>query len=290
MARALWKGSLSFGLVSIPIEIRTAVRDRGPRFHLLRRTDKSRIQFQRVAEKDGEVVDWDDIVKGYEYEKGRFIVLTKEDFESAAVNQDRTIDILDFVAAEEVDDRYFDKPYYLLPAQGGNKAYALLRKVIEDSGRIGIAKFVMREKQHLAAIEAIRDALVLSTMRFSEELVKEDAYDFPKDEKVRPQDLKLARMLVDEFSAKWDPSKYTDDYRRNIMEIVEARQKHQKPDLEVQQAETSGHVVDLMERLQRSLGAAKAQRGGRKSSATSAKPRAKAHAKSRHPKRSRKAA
>jgi DNA end-binding protein Ku len=286
VARALWKGSLSFGLVSIPIEIHTAVRDRGPRFHLLRRADKSRIQFQRVAEKDGEVVDWDDIVKGYEYEKGRFIVLTKEDFESAAVNQDRMIDILDFVEAGEVDDRYFDKPYYLLPAQGGKKAYALLREVIKDSGRIGIAKFVMRDKQHLAAIEAIRDALVLSTMRFSDELVKENEYAFPKDEKVRPQDLKLARMLVGEFSAKWDASKYTDDYRRNIMEIIESRRKHQKPDLEVQQAEASGHVVDLMERLQRSLGAAKAPRSGRKAPSSS-RSRAKSH---RHTKRSRKAA
>lgn len=287
MARALWKGSLSFGLVSIPIEIHTAVRDRGPRFHLLRRTDKSRIQFQRVAEKDGEVVEWEDIVKGYEYEKGRFIVLTREDFESAAVNQDRTIDILDFVEANEVDDRYFDKPYYLLPAQGGKQAYALLRKVIEDSGRIGIAKLVMREKQHLAAIETIRDALVLSTMRFSDDLVKENEYEFPKDEKVRPQDVKLARMLVDEFSGKWDPSKYTDDYRRNIMAIVEARRTHGKPELEVQQAEASGQVVDLMERLQRSLAAAKAGRGARKAGATA---RSKAHAKSRRAKRSHAAA
>lgn len=171
MARALWSGSLSFGLVNIPIEIHTAVRDRGPRFRLLRKTDRSRIHFQRIAEKDGEVVEWEDIVKGYEFAKGQFVVLTPEDFEKAALKKDRVIDIQDFVEGDEIDDRYFDKPYYLMPGKGGDKAYALLREAIRESGRMGVAKFVLRSKQRLAAIEAIGDALVLSTMRFKDELV-----------------------------------------------------------------------------------------------------------------------
>jgi DNA end-binding protein Ku len=166
MARALWTGSLSFGLVSIPVEIHSAVKDKGPRFRLLRKTDKSPIRFQRVAERDREVVEWEQIVKGYEYAKGQFIVLTPEDFEKAAVKKDRIIDILDFVPADAIDDRFFEKPYYLLPSKGGAKAYAVLREAIKASGQIGVAKFVLRTKQRLAAIEAIGDALVLSTMRF----------------------------------------------------------------------------------------------------------------------------
>jgi DNA end-binding protein Ku len=267
MARALWTGSLSFGLVSIPIEIHTAVKDKGPHFRLLRKTDKSRIHFQRVAEKDGEVVEWEDIVKGYEYAKGHFVVLTPEDFERAALKKDRVVDILDFVKAEAIDDRFFDKPYYLLPAKGGDKAYALLREAIKASGQIGVAKFVMRAKQRLAAIEAIGDALVLSTMRFRDELARLEDFDFPAARGVGPRDLKLAERLIAEFSAEWDPDKYTDDYRQNIMKVVEAKRKRAKPDLEEEADPQSAQVVDLMERLRKSLGTrrahtAKAAKGG----------------------------
>ena len=217
MARALWSGSLSFGLVNIPIEIHTAVKDKGPHFRMLRKKDKSRIHFQRVAEKDGEVVEWEDIVKGYEYAKGQFIVLTPEDFEKAALKKDRIIDIQDFVQSDAVDDRYFDKPYYLLPGKGGDKAYALLREAIKASGRMGIAKFVLRSKQRLAGIEAIGDALVLSTMRFRDELAKLEEYDFPAAKAVQKKQLQLAERLIEEFASDWEPEKYTDDYRHNIM-------------------------------------------------------------------------
>ena len=171
MARPVWKGTLAFGLVSIPVEMFTAVRDLGPHFHFLRRSDKSRIGYQKVAKEDGQVVSKDELVKGYEYRKGHYIVLNESDFESAAVKRNSRIDLLDFVAGDEVDDRYFDTPYYLLPGRGGEKAYTLLREALRESGRIGIAKVVMRSKPHLAGIEAIKDALVLSTMRFREELV-----------------------------------------------------------------------------------------------------------------------
>ena len=259
MARALWSGSLSFGLVNIPIEIHTAVRDKGPRFRLLRKTDKSRIHFQRVAEQDGEVVEWEDIVKGYEYAKGQYIVLTAEDFEKAAVKKDRIIDIQDFVLSEAIDDRFFEKPYYLLPGKGGAKAYALLREAIRESGRIGIAKFVLRTKQRLAAIEAIGDALVLSTMRFRDELAKLEEFDFPAEAEVRAKDLQLAQRLIEEFAADWEPEKYTDDYRQNIMTIVEAKRERIKPHLDAPSDPQSAQVIDLMERLRKSLGTRRAQ-------------------------------
>ncbi|HEY0874419.1 MAG TPA: Ku protein [Vicinamibacterales bacterium] len=272
MARALWSGSLSFGLVNIPIEIHTAVRDKGPHFRLLRKTDKSRIRFQRVADTDGEVVEWDDIVKGYEVAKGQFVVLTPEDFERAALKKDRVIDIQDFVASDAVDDRYFDKPYYLLPGKGGDKAYALLREAIRESGRIGIAKFVLRSKQHLAAIEAIGDALVLSTMRFRDELARLEEYEFPETGNVPKKQLQLAQRLIDEFASDWDPDKYTDDYRENIMKVVRAKRDRVKPDLAPEADPQSAQVVDLMERLRKSLGTkraytAKAAKAPRKAAA-----------------------
>jgi DNA end-binding protein Ku len=261
MARALWTGSLTFGLVNVPVEVHTAVRDVRPKFHLLRSSDRSRIHLQRVSEKDGQVVDWDDIVRGFEYEKGRYIVLTPKELERAAVKRDRSIDILDFVDTDAIDDRYFEKPYYLTPGKGGAHAYALLREAIRKSGRVGVGKFVLRSKEHLVAIEAIKDALVLSTMRFREELVELKDFAFPAAKGVRGKDLDLATRLIDEFAAEWDPDKYTDDYQHNLMELIKAKQKHAKPSLEAQSSDKSADVIDLMERLRRSLGS----RGGKSS-------------------------
>jgi DNA end-binding protein Ku len=286
MARALWTGSLSFGLVSIPVEIHTAVRDKGPRFRMLRKKDKSPIHFQRVAQRDGEVVEWDQIVKGYEFSKGHFVVLTAEDFEKAALKKDRIIDILDFVKADAIDDRFFDKPYYLLPAKGGDKAYALLREAITHSGQIGVAKFVLRTKQRLAAIEAIGNALVLSTMRFRDELAKLEDYDFPSAKGVQKRDLQMAQRLIGEFASEWDPDKYTDDYRENIKKVIAAKQKKTDADLEPEADPQSAQVVDLMERLRKSLGTRRADTAkARKPSRKAAGTRATARKTSRKPKR-----
>src|ERR1700736_2501428 len=160
MARALWKGSISFGLVNIPIELHTAGRDTRPHFRMLHTKAKSPVRFERVCIRDGHPVAWQDLVKGYEYQKGHFVVLTKEDFKAAALEKNRTVDIVDFVKAEEIDDRFFETPYYAVPAKGGERAYALLREAMRESGRVGIATFVLREAEHLAAVEAIADALV----------------------------------------------------------------------------------------------------------------------------------
>src|SRR5881397_1100481 len=185
MARPLWKGSISFGLVNIPIELHTAIRDHRPKFRMLHAKDKSPVKFERVCVRDGKPVAWEDLVKGFEYQKGHFVVMTKEDFQTAALEKTRTIDIVDFVKAEEIDDRFFETPYYLVPAKSGERAYALLREAIRDSGRVGIAKFILRDAQHLAALEVIRDAMVLTVMRFADELVDVKQFGFPSDQNLR---------------------------------------------------------------------------------------------------------
>ncbi len=259
MARALWKGSISFGLVNIPIELHTAVRDHRPRFRMLHAKDRSPVRFERVCIRDGHPVAWEDLVKGYEYEKGRFVVMTKEDFQAAAVEKTRTIDIVDFVSADEIDDRYFETPYYLSPSKGGERAYALLREAIRKSGRIGIAKFILRDAQHLTAIEVIEDAIVLSVMRFAHELVDEKQFEFPPAKNIRPQELQMAEALVNSLAASWDPAKYTDEYRENLMKIIQAKLKGKEATLEAAGEPRTAEVVDLMERLRRSL----EQTGGR---------------------------
>jgi len=264
MARAIWTGSLSFGLVNIPIEVHTAVRDHRPHFRLLHAKDRSPINFERVCQKDRKTVAWGDLVKGYEYEKGRFVVLTKEDFETAAIEKTRRIDVLDFVETDAIDDRYFDKPYYLTAKKGGEAAYALLREAMNEAGRIGIAKFVMRETQHLAAIEGIGDALVLSTLRFADELVDTSSLTFPSGKNLKKADLNMARMLVENLAAEWDPAKYADDYQENLMRVIKAKMKGKEPDLVVEERSRDSNVIDLMERLRQSLDQSGGRRGAKK--------------------------
>src|SRR3954466_2511715 len=196
MARAMWKGSLAFGLVNIPIELYSATRDHRPKFRLLHAKDEAPIRYERVCQREGKAVGWEDLVKGYEYERGQFVVLTKDDFKTAAVEKTKTIDILDFVDPEEIDERYFETPYYLLPGKGAERAYALLREGIRESGRIGVAKIILRDAQHLAAVEAIGDALVLTMMRFADELADLSDFRFPHKTDIRAAELKMARQLI----------------------------------------------------------------------------------------------
>jgi len=254
MPRAIWTGSLSFGLVNIPIEVHTAVRDHRPHFRMLHAKDRSPINFERICQKDGKPVAWSDIVKGYEYEKGRFVVLDKEDFEAAALEKTRRIDVLDFVEADAIDDRYFDKPYYLTAKKGGEVAYALLREAMNESGKIGIAKFIMRETQHLAAVEGIGDALVLSTLRFADELVDTGSLSFPSGKNLKKTELTLAKTLVENLAAEWDPDQYKDDYQENLMRVIKAKMKGKEAKLVADERPRDSNVVDLMERLRESLG------------------------------------
>jgi DNA end-binding protein Ku len=253
MPRPLWKGALTFGLVNIPVEMHTAVRDHRPHFRMLHARDKSPVRFERVCIRDGQPVAWEDLVKGYEIDKGHFVVLTKDDFKAAAVEKTQTVDILDFVKADEIDDRFFEVPYYLVPSKGGDHAYALLREALKESGRVGIARFVLREKQHLAAVEVIDRALVLSVMRFEDELVDTGDLHFPAASGIRKPELDMAKSLVASLAAEWDPNKYTDQYRENLMKIIKARAKGKKVTLEAGEQRRPAKVVDLMERLRQSL-------------------------------------
>jgi DNA end-binding protein Ku len=278
MARALWKGSIAFGLVNIPVELHTAVRDSRPRFRLLHAEDKSPVKFERVCAREGKAVAWDELVRGYEYEKGRFVVLTKEDFRTAALEKTRTVDIRSFVKGEDIDDRYFETSYYLVPPKGGERAYALLREAIRDTGLVGIATIVLRDAQHLAALEVVGDAMVLTLMRYAQELVDIGEYTFPSARDVRKPELEMARTLVKNLADTWDPNQYTDEYRANLMKIIKAKLKGKEPKLVAAVEPRQAEVVDLMERLRQSLqGAGTAARKparAKKSAARSKKKKA----------------
>ena len=253
MARSIWKGSLAFGLVNIPIELYSATRDHRPKFRLLHAKDESPVRYERVCQTEGKPVAWEDLVKGYEYSKGQFVVITKDDFKTAALEKTKTIDILDFVDPTDIDERYFETPYYLLPAKGADRSYALLREALRDSGKLGVAKIILRDAQHLAAVEAIRDALVLTMMRFSDELADLEDFRFPRAEGIRPAELKMAKQLIDSLSDEWKPDKYTDEYRDNLMKVIHAKLKGRQPKLKEGETAQSAEVVDLMARLRASL-------------------------------------
>src|SRR5512132_118193 len=262
---AIWKGSLTFGLVNIPVELKTAVRADHISFRLLHKEDLSPIKYERVCQAEGEPVPWNEIVKGYEYEKGKFVVITDDDFKSAALEQSKTIDILDFVKQDEIDPRFFETPYYLVPAKGGEKPYALLREAIRQTGSVGIGKIIIRQSQHLAGVKVVGDALVLEIMRFANELVDSDEFTFPKADVVRPQELKMAEQLVANLAEPFDPARYTDDYRANLMRIIKAKMKGKKVVLEeADEAPEDTKVIDLMARLQESLAGGKRAAGGGK--------------------------
>lgn len=220
---------------------------------------------------------WEELVKGYEYEKGHFVVLTKEDFRTAALEKTRTVDIRSFVKPEEIDDRFFESAYFLLPAKGGERAYALLREAIRQTGLVGIATIILRDVQHLAALEVVDNAMVLTLMRYAEELVDVGEFRFPTANDVRKPELQMARTLVENLADKWDPSQYTDEYRANLMKIIQAKLKGKAPRLAAHEEPQSAEVVDLMERLRQSL-----QGAGGRSAEKKAKTPAKKTSPARH--------
>jgi DNA end-binding protein Ku len=268
--RSLWNGHISFGLVSIPVKLYSATANEELSFRFLRKGDLSPINYERVAEKDGAEVPWEDVVKGYEYEKGKFVVLTEEDFKRADVEATRTIDIVDFVDADEVDMMYFDKPYYLEPAKRAEKPYALLRDALEATGRVGIAKVVIRTRQHLAAIKPKGRALILNVMRFQDELVDSAKLDLPREGASDKRELEMAEKLIENLTEPFDPSRYTDEYREELLRLIHDKVKGKEP--APARREASPKVIDIMSALKASLdqtrrtdrGAAK--RGGRRAS------------------------
>ena len=258
---AIWKGSITFGLVSIPVELRSAVRADRISFRMLHKDDLSTIRYERICQEEGDPVPWSEVVKGYEYSKGKFVVLTDADFKAAALESSKVIDILDFVKQEEIDPRFFESPYFLIPTKGGEKAYALLREAIRRTDSIGIGKIIMRQTQHLVALKSIGDALVLEIMRFANELVDIDELSFPASNVARPQELEMAEQLITNLTGPFEPEKYTDEYRENLMRIIRAKMKGKKATLEEPEREPAdAGVVDLMSRLRESLEQGKGKR------------------------------
>ncbi len=255
MARAIWKGSISFGLVNIPIALYPATRREELKFRLLRAKDLSPVNYKRVAERDGKEVPWDEIVKGYEYEKGKYVVLKDEDFQRVDLEATQTVDIQDFVDVDDIDPMFFYKPYYLEPQKGGDKAYVLLRDALEDSKKVGIAKVVIKTRQYLAGVKPEDGALVLELMHFAEELAESDKLRVPKKTEPSKKELNMAKALIDGMSSKWKPEKYHDDYREALMEVIEKKVEAGGKEIEEKpkKAPKPTKVIDLVSVLQKSL-------------------------------------
>ena len=270
---SIWKGSLSFGLVSIPVEVRTAVQGDHISFRMLHEDDLAPIKYERVSSTSGDPVPWGEIVKGYEYSKGKYVIITDDDFKEAAVESSKTLEIVDFVKADEIDPRYFETPYFLVPSKGGEKAYALLREAIRNTGTVGIGKIIMRQKQHLAGIRVVDESLVLEIMRFAHELIDPESLSLPDSSLVRPQELQMAEQLVMSLAEHFDPTKYTDEYRNNLMRLIHAKMKGKKAKLKPEPgAERDTQVIDLMQRLRESLDSGK-KKGSVRSGPTAAAAR-----------------
>ena len=254
MPRAMWNGSISFGLVTIPVSLFSAVESREElSFHLLHKKDGSRIENKRFCKAEGVEVPWGDLVKGYEYAKGEYVVMTDEDFDTARVPATQTFDIRAFVPAREVDDLYFDQPYYLAPAgPAGVKAYALLRDALKDSGKLGVGTIVLRQREHLGALTPVGNALVLTTMRFAHEIRSATDLELPKaGEGFTAKEMKLAHQLIDTLSAKWEPTDYKDTYTEVLRQAIQ--QKIEGKEISIPEPERPRTVVNLMDALQASL-------------------------------------
>jgi len=263
MAHAIWTGAINFGLVTIPVRLFTAVRTNDLSFNLLHAKDEGRIKYERVCSEDGKPVPWDEIVKGYEYEKGEYVVLTDEDFKKVNPEATQTVDIMEFVDIDQINPMFFEKPYYLEPNKQGRHAYALLREALEKSGKVAIARVVIRTKEQIAAVKPIGDALVLEIMHWADELVEQSTLDLPSETKLPDNELKMAKMLIDTMSVdKFQPEKFKNRYAEELMAMIEARaagKELPKP----KKAPARPKVVNLMDVLQQSLEQSKKQRAER---------------------------
>ena len=251
--RPTWKGSISFGLVYIPIAVYPATREEKLSFRQLRRTDLSPIKYKKVAEADSKEVAAEEIVKGFEYERGRYVVLSDEDFEKVKIESTHSIDITDFVDLHQVDPKFFYKPYFLEPQKGGEKAYALLHKALSGTGKIGVAKVVISNREHLAAVKPDGLFLILELMHFASEILSAEELNRGPSTALNEKELKMAQALIDSMSSDWEPEKYRDEYRTAMLEVIEQKAKNKKIPARAIAPPPSTNVVDLVKVLQESL-------------------------------------
>jgi DNA end-binding protein Ku len=264
MARAIWSGALSFGLVNIPVKLFSAVSRKTVRFHQLDREDNQRIQQRRVNPRTGEEVPYENLVKGYEVGPDRYVVVSPEELEALEPDKTRTIDIEDFVELSQIDPVYFDHPYYLLPDKGAAKAYRLLVDAMQESGRVAIARIVLRSKEHLVAIRPRDGVLTMETMLFSDEVVSPDDLDeLPEAKgKTTKRELEMARQLIDSLAGDFEPEKYRDEYRERVLDLIERKAEGEEIVVEAPREEPQ-KVPDLMAALEASIAAAKRQGGAK---------------------------
>jgi DNA end-binding protein Ku len=258
MARSIWSGTISFGLVSIPVRMFTATESKELRFHFVHKDDLAPIGYDKVRKDTGEHVDPDQIVRAFEIEKGQYVPVTEEDVDRLDIELTHSIDICDFVDLEEIDPIYFRKAYYLLPQDGSEKPYKLLVGALEDTGKVAVAKVVIRNKQHLATVRTYKRRLLLETMYFADEVRGPESLDGELGGgKVTDAELQMARSLVQNLSEPFDPSKYDDTYRKELLELIKAKAKGM--DLPEPKAEEEAEVVDLMAALRESVQRTKRQ-------------------------------
>ena len=265
MPRAMWKGAISFGLVSVPVGLYSATEEKSLHFNQLHDEDFGRIKYQRVCSKCGEMVDFEHIVKGYEYEKDKYVVLTDEDFDAVPVESSKAIDIVQFVDLADIDPIYFQKSYYLVPEETGLKAYTLLRRAMEEDGRVAIAKVAFREKEHLAALRFKDNVFVLETMFWPDEIRAADFEILDKKVQIRDQEVQMAKSLIDNLTEAFKPDAFKDEYRDALLDIVE--KKVSGEEIEVVPEPEPTKVVDLMEALKASVEQTKKKAAPKKAAA-----------------------
>jgi DNA end-binding protein Ku len=288
MARALWSGSISFGLLNIPVQLMSGEKRTDLRFHLMDTRNKARVRYERINAETGEEVPWHDIVKAFEYKKGDYVVLEASDLKAAAPQSSESVDIESFIPADAVPVEYFERPYYLLPPKKAAKSYVLLRETLKQLKRVGLARVVIRTREYLALVMPRDDALMLMVLRYPQEIVPVDEYAFPdgslSDYKLGKREVDMARQLVESMTGEWQPKEYRDEFRAKLSKVIEERMRHkgsriEKPEQESAQA--SDKVVDLMAVLRQSLD----KRGSRRAGQASPAARSARHGKSKERRR-----
>jgi DNA end-binding protein Ku len=262
MARAIWTGSVSFGLLNVPVRLYSAVSRKSVSFRELRASDSSRVRHRRVAEADGEEVPYEEIVKGYEIAPEQYVVLTRDELEELDPQKTKAIEIQDFVDLDEIDPIYFDHPYYLGPDKGAEKAYALLVKAMADSNKVAIARFVLRNRENLAAIRPMGKVLTMATMRFADEVVSPDELEdvIPQNgKKIEKREVEMAKQLIESLSGEFEPEKYRDEYREELLALIERKARGEEVVEAVSEEPKPTKAPDLMAALEESLAAVKGE-------------------------------
>lgn len=251
--RSIWSGSISFGLVNIPVKLQSAVQSESLDLDMLSKDDLAPIRFARIDSKTGEEVAYKDIVKGYQYAKGKYVVLTDEDFEAASPEKSKTIDIIQFVKTEAIDPVYFEKPYYVVPGKGAEKSYHLLMQALEKTGSVGLAEFMLRNREHVCAIKPYNGMLLLNQMRYQDEIKAAPEVALPKKEKITAKELELATKLVEQLSEEFDPAQFKDTYMTELKKVIKAKAAGKNIRIAEPAEEKTATVKDLMEVLKKSL-------------------------------------